>query len=580
MADNSKDTIYVDIDDEITTLIDKVRASNSRLVALVLPKRASVLQSIVNMKLLKRTADSEKKNIVLITTESGLLPLAGAVGLHTAANLTSKPEIPKSPMLSTAGQETVDEDMDLHLDDEDAPDLAQKAGLAASVGDLAASVEKPVNPLKAVDNLETVDMTDAELASSDEEEQPPEDVKPKKDKHLKVPNFDRFRTLFIFGVLLILALGILGYFVLAVWPHATIEIKTDASNVNTNISLTLDTGAQSANISSADIPATQVSQQKTYTQTVNTTGQKNEGTAATGSVTMSANDCNGTYSSNPNTFFNFTVPAGTAVTVNNLTYITQADTQLDLTGPPSNNCYQYKATSSTVITAQGGGSNYNTGNNTTFSVPSYPEVTAVGSASGGTDNIIQIVAQADVNTATSKINTNANSVKQSLINQLKGQGLYPIDVTFTSGTPQVSANPSVGSPSNTVTVTETITYTMFGASKSNLNALLDANIKSQTSKNQNIISNGLSQSSFRQVSANGSTDQVSLNTFAEVGPNISVASIKKESAGQSPKAIISKIRSNPDVTGVIVKLNPFYVTTAPTNQSKITVNIAKPTKTA
>src|SRR4051812_2410680 len=93
MADQ-KDTIYIDIDDEITTIIEKVRGSSQKIVALVLPKRASVLQSIVNMKLLKRTADTAKKSLVLITTETGLLPLAGTVGLYVARNLQTKPEIP------------------------------------------------------------------------------------------------------------------------------------------------------------------------------------------------------------------------------------------------------------------------------------------------------------------------------------------------------------------------------------------------------------------------------------------------------------------------------------------------------
>ena len=78
MATSDKDTIYIDIDDEITGIIDKVTASNGKIVALVLPKRASVFQSIVNMKLLKRAADSEKKNLVLITSAAGFLPLAGA----------------------------------------------------------------------------------------------------------------------------------------------------------------------------------------------------------------------------------------------------------------------------------------------------------------------------------------------------------------------------------------------------------------------------------------------------------------------------------------------------------------------
>src|SRR6266545_779348 len=92
-----KDVIYIDIDDEITAIIDKVRGSGEKIVALVLPKRATVLQSIVNMKLLKRTADEAKKHLVLITGEAGLLPLAGSVGLHVAKTLQSRPEIPTAP---------------------------------------------------------------------------------------------------------------------------------------------------------------------------------------------------------------------------------------------------------------------------------------------------------------------------------------------------------------------------------------------------------------------------------------------------------------------------------------------------
>ena len=78
---NDKDILYVDIDDDITTVIDKVRSSDGKVVALVLPKRATVFQSVVNMKLLKRNAESAKKNVVLVTSEPGLMPLAGLVGI-------------------------------------------------------------------------------------------------------------------------------------------------------------------------------------------------------------------------------------------------------------------------------------------------------------------------------------------------------------------------------------------------------------------------------------------------------------------------------------------------------------------
>src|SRR5437879_1080433 len=92
-----KETIYVDVDDEITSIIDKIENAKEKVVALVLPKRATALQSIVNMRLLKRSADQADKSPVLITTEAGLLPLAGAAGLHVAADASSKPQIPPAP---------------------------------------------------------------------------------------------------------------------------------------------------------------------------------------------------------------------------------------------------------------------------------------------------------------------------------------------------------------------------------------------------------------------------------------------------------------------------------------------------
>src|SRR4051794_27538900 len=108
MAESNKETIYVDVDDEITGIIDKLRGSKGKIVALVLPKRATVFQSIVNMKLLKRASDDAKKHLVLITSEPGLMPLAGAAGVHVASTLNSKPTIPVAPLSITDEEEAID----------------------------------------------------------------------------------------------------------------------------------------------------------------------------------------------------------------------------------------------------------------------------------------------------------------------------------------------------------------------------------------------------------------------------------------------------------------------------------------
>lgn len=124
MAEAAKDTIYVDIDDDITGIIDKVAGSKNKIVALVLPKRATTLQSIVNMKLLKRSGDTHKKKLVLITSEAGLLPLAGAVKLHVAKTLQSKPTIPAAPDVPS---DEVALDDALQADDEDDLDESDAA---------------------------------------------------------------------------------------------------------------------------------------------------------------------------------------------------------------------------------------------------------------------------------------------------------------------------------------------------------------------------------------------------------------------------------------------------------------------
>jgi hypothetical protein len=154
MAEAAKDTIYIDVEDEITTVIDKVTASDKKLVALVLPKRAAVFQSVVNMKLLKLKSDSAGKNLVLITTESSLLPLAGSVGLYVAKTLSSKPEIPLAPIMNESIVEADELDsIPITTDDPDDVDLSTLA--AAPIGVLAA---KKANDAIGDDGVETIEL--------------------------------------------------------------------------------------------------------------------------------------------------------------------------------------------------------------------------------------------------------------------------------------------------------------------------------------------------------------------------------------------------------------------------------------
>jgi len=133
------------------------------VVALVLPKRAPVLQSIVNMKLLKRTADTADKNLVLITSETGLLPLAGAVGLHVASTPNSKPNIPNAPVSPGDEPEDIDEPLSI-VDGNDSEDFDSGAAADKPVGDLAAGVAGKVST-DGID--ESIDMSEDDTESQE-----------------------------------------------------------------------------------------------------------------------------------------------------------------------------------------------------------------------------------------------------------------------------------------------------------------------------------------------------------------------------------------------------------------------------
>jgi hypothetical protein len=571
---NDKDVLYVDIDDDITTVIDKLRTSEAKVVALVLPKRASVFQSVVNMKLLKRNAESVKKHVVLVTTEPSLMPLAGSVGLYVAATPQSKPEIPLTIPINTAAEATAEEEP-VSIDEPTTEKgfTAENAG-DKPVGELASSEENVPTPLEGIETLTLPDEEEPEDDSS-----AAADGKKKKlakDKSLKVPNFNKFRLWLLLAIIVVLV--IIGlFFVLSFLPKAKIDITTNTSNVNTSLTLTLSTSAQSVNLSTLTIPARAEQQQKTTSQQVSTSGQQNNGVAATGSVTMTAEEgCNGTLFLPPGN-----VPAGTGVSANGLTYITQQNTAF---GPgkynPQDNCNDFKATtatSPTPITAQNPGTKYNTSGSVTFTVAGRSDIAATGSASGGTDVIVQVVAQADIDSAQQKLAAqNTSAVKSALEQQLTQDGLYPIPVTFSANTPSITSSSNVGSQATTVTVTQSVTYTMYGAMKSELDALIANNVDGQiNTANQTITNDGLSGGTFGVVSSASGNEQVSLLATAVVGPKISAANIKKEVAGKRSGDAQTFIRQLPGVTSAKVYLSPFWVGSVPTNPGKVTVIISK-----
>lgn len=73
--------IYIEIDDEITAVYDQVKRLQMDDIYIVVPKRAVLLQSIVNLKILKRKLEELGKNIYIVTSDKTGTKLAHQAGL-------------------------------------------------------------------------------------------------------------------------------------------------------------------------------------------------------------------------------------------------------------------------------------------------------------------------------------------------------------------------------------------------------------------------------------------------------------------------------------------------------------------
>jgi hypothetical protein len=74
-------TFYIDIDEEIASVIDRLHKSATTDNYFVVPKHALLLQSIVNLKLIKREAEKNSKQAILVTQDEIGITMAQKAGL-------------------------------------------------------------------------------------------------------------------------------------------------------------------------------------------------------------------------------------------------------------------------------------------------------------------------------------------------------------------------------------------------------------------------------------------------------------------------------------------------------------------
>ncbi len=532
----NKDVIYIDVEDDITNIVSKIKDSKARIVALVPPKRVGILQSAVNMRLLNRAAENAEKRIVLITSDQALSGLAAAARIPVAKTLQSRPEIAEIPA----------------IDVDDGDDVID--GSEIPVGELADKAT-PKARNKADDAI------DAAIA---EDEKPSKPVKPAKSAGKgkpKVPDFNVFRK-----KLVLIGGGIALFIVFIVWaiwfaPHATVVItaKTTTSTVDKSVTLKQDGKVDAAN---NIIKSLRQEQKKDISVDFTPTGKKKVGEKASGTMHLVRTSVSS---------LTLIIPAGTSFSSGDYTFVSTEPASLSGTSIGPGGVIQSVAT--VKVQATQVGSEYNLSSRSYSSNVS--GFSAAGTAmSGGSSREVTVVSADDVAKAKVKLDAQKDASLQSAVKALFPSSSIVINESYqearSNPTPSVAVDHEA---SGTVQLKTTVTASMQGIDRSDMKQFLEDTLKKEigSKKNQKIYNDGSNEVKFAQYSERNNAVQVRLTANAKIGPEIDEHKVKEQVKGRNYGDVQSSLESIEGVQDVDTKFSPFWVRTVPNNDKHISI---------
>lgn len=541
-----KDVIYIDLEDDITAIIGKVKDSAEKIVALVPPKRTGVLQSAVNLKLLQKGALEQGKRVVLITNDASLISLAAGIKLPVARNLQSKPEIPE-----VANQETEENEV---INGAELPvgDFAKGAPVAAAAPQTAAD--------DISDQIDFSEKAAAKPAAAASAKKPGKGGLGSK---IKIPDFNKFRKkFFIIGAAAVLLIAFLIW-ALVIAPAATITINAKTSAVNIDRTLTVSPDADQSKPSELQLKSQSQQVKKTASVEFDATGTKEIGEKAKGSVSLSNSD-----DSDP-----VNVPAGTTLTAAGGQKFTTT-TGVTVPGAKVSGGQIQSGKATVTVSASDIGPDYNIAAQS-YSVSGFGNLGASGTAmSGGTREEVRVVSQEDVDKAKEQLTQqDANAAKDELQKQFGSEYLI-IAESFTTEAGSPSPSPAVGEQAQKGKVTLETTYTMQGLLREDVKQILSDVLKDalDDQPNQSVFSDGSNTISFQSFQkANDSNYTARLVTTGYIGTTIDTKKLAEEVKGKRYGEIEQIVNQIPGVDDVEISFSPFWVTSAPGDVNKITI---------
>lgn len=398
--------LYLELDEEITSVIDKIKNLPGMRVGLVVPREATLLQSVVNLRLLAKEANALGKEIAIVTADRIGRNLAAQVGLTVYNSIQEQTPAFTPPPPIPNPREVIE--LDLSPESEEKP----PEGVSIHHFQEARRYQPPARPQPAFRP----------------EPQPAA-------KSLSPKELDPRLKKLLWPIVAILAvLAAIAAFLL--WPKALVTLAVPSEDLKKEVKVLMSNKITQADIQQSVFPATLIEAEKESSQKFAATGKKNIGEKTKGTITVynawesSARKFSaGTkFSSSSKVFLainDFTVP-GSAIREGNLV----------------------PGSVSVQIEAEKPGEEYNikAGRFTILGLPSAQQEKIYGSSSGdfsgGYAKEVQVVSQTDYDNGKKTLQDKLTAeVDQEMRTQAQGQKM--LDKAVITPEPEITTSSKV-----------------------------------------------------------------------------------------------------------------------------------------
>lgn len=534
----NKDVIYIDTEDDITAIIGKIKAGKERVVALVPPKRTGILQSAVNLRLLSRMAETSNKKLVIVTTNKALIALSSVAMIPIAKNLQSKPELAEVDAIEDDGSEDI-------ID-----------GAQLPIGELAKTSDIPVEETTE-DAIETINIEEFESPKSKAD-------KPKiKNNGVKIPDFKSFRKKLFLGIGFAIIATVFLVWAIKFAPAARVIVTTTTTPAPVSATVKLG-GSEATNVSKNIIQTVTKQTKKDLSVEFTATGTKDNGAKASGTVTLSyagmiGPEVTATLTSQQISFGDktFNMPSN-KVTFTKGSGETTGYATVDISAEQNGDSYNVAAGSCTVVGASELG------------------CSSSSAMTGGTTNIVSIVTAADIQKASQVLVDMPSTTVLAQLTKQFTNGEKVIAESFTIDRAAAVSVPAVGGEVSGTTkpkLTSATTYSLTAIAKSELQTFLKDSITKQitNTKLQRIYNDGVDSAVLSGYVKSDALATINISTTGKIGPSIDEAYIMARVKGKRFGDIQSTLNAVSGVEDVEVKFSYFWVSTVPTDESKITI---------